>query len=218
MKKRDLKHLARSIAFIISILCWIGTSSYSFAVDVNPEVANIGYWYGGGYGDEDIRNVLTNRLGSRAYIAPAVLHAPDLIIDVARNAIIEARANKPALIPVSLNNNHWTAPAIRTKTNGDIVVFFNDSLGGGLGSTNTESGQYIATIKQIVPNAEIIDLQVHQQDDGSSFGALAGLDPSSLTSENAKQLLATIKDAKAIRLSHLNAPEILSNLSEKIVN
>jgi len=207
MKKRDLKHLARSIAFIISILCWIGTSSYSFAVDVNPEVANIGYWYG----DEDIRNVLTNRLGSRAYIAPAAPHAPDLII--------EARANKPTLIPVSLNNNHWTALAIHTKTNGDIVVFFNDSLGGGgLGGTNTESGQYIAAIKQIVPNAEIIDLQVHQQNDGSSFGALAGLDPSSLTSENAKQLLATIKDAKAIRLSHLNAPEILSNLSEKIVN
>jgi hypothetical protein len=64
-----------------------------------------------------------------------------------------------------------------------------------------------------VPNVEIIDLQVHQQNDGSSCGAftaenlilLAGLDQANLTPEAARAALAGITDAKTIRILQLNS-------------
>ena len=73
-----------------------------------------------------------------------------------------------------------------------------------------------------MPNAQIIDLQVHQQNDGSSCGAftaenliaLSLLDEISLTPEAARVLLAGITDAKAIRILQLNS---LGSLYQKIV-
>jgi len=190
----------------------------SYAADINPEIANINYWYG----DDDIRGILNNRLGDRVYVAPAVPNVPALIHEVAEAAIFEARSGKPALIPVNLNNNHWTALAIRAKTDGDIIVFYNDSFGSSIGGINSESGQYIAAIKQILPNAQIIDLQVHQQNDGSSCGAftaenliaLSSLQDADLTPEAAKALLGAIRDGRGIRLLHLND---LGTLYQKIV-
>jgi hypothetical protein len=160
--------------------------------------------------------------GDRAYIAPAVPNSPLLINDVAVAALNEARLGKPALIPVNLNGNHWTAIAIRVKASGDIVVFYNDSFGSSVGGNTSESGQYIEAIRRIVPNAQIIDLQVHQQNDGSSCGAftaenliaLSMLDQANLTVEEARAVLAGITDAKAIRTLQLNS---LSSLYEKII-
>ena len=215
MKKR-LKNLLTT-AVIPSIFI-AGFSNAASATNINPEIANINYWYG----DEDIRGVIANRLGNSAYVAPAVPNSPLLINDVAAAALNEARAGLPALIPINLNNNHWTALAIRTKTNGDIVVFYNDSFGSSLGGATTESGMYIEAIKKLVPNAEIIDLQVHQQNDGSSCGAftaenliaLSMLDQNDLTSNAAREVLKDITDAKAIRILQLNA---LSSLYQKII-
>ena len=213
------KHLQNLLTtVVIPSIFLAGFSITAVAVNINPEIANINYWYG----DDDIRGVVANRLGDRVYIAPAVPNSSALINDVAAAALNEARAGKPALIPINLNNNHWTALAIRTKASGDIVVFYNDSFGSSFGGATAESGMYIEAIKKLVPNAEIIDLQVHQQNDGSSCGAftaenliaLSMLDQNDLTSNAAREVLKDITDAKAIRILQLNA---LSSLYQKIV-
>jgi uncharacterized protein with beta-barrel porin domain len=214
--KKHLKSFL--IAIVIPSIIIAGFNNIIFASNINPEIGNIGYWYD----DSDVRGVISKRLGDRAYIAPAVPNSPLLINDVAVAALNEARLGKPALIPVNLNGNHWTAIAIRVKASGDIVVFYNDSFGSSVGGNTSESGQYIEAIRRIVPNAQIIDLQVHQQNDGSSCGAftaenliaLSMLDQANLTVEEARAVLAGITDAKAIRTLQLNS---LSSLYEKII-
>ncbi len=214
--KKHLKNLLTTV--VIPSIFIAGSSNTAFAININPEIANIGYWYD----DSDVRGVIANRLAGRVYIAPAVPNNVALINDVAAAALNEARAGKPALIPINLNNNHWTALAIRTKASGDIVVFYNDSFGSSFGGATAESGMYIEAIKKLVPNAEIIDLQVHQQNDGSSCGAftaenliaLSVLDQANLTPEAARAALAGITEAKAIRILQLNS---LGSLYEKII-
>lgn len=214
--KKHLKNFL--IAIVIPSIIIAGFNNIVFATKLNPEIGNIGYWYD----DQDIREVINNRLGDRAYIAPAVPNSPALINDVASAALGEARLGKPALIPVNLNGSHWTAIAIRAKASGDIVVFYNDSFGSSVGGNASESGQYIEAIRRLVPNAQIIDLQVHQQNDGSSCGAftaenliaLSLLDETNLTPEVAREALRGITDAKAIRILQLNS---LGTLYQKIV-
>jgi Autotransporter beta-domain len=181
----------------------------SYTAEANSQIANISYWYD----DSDIRNVIRNRLGDSVYIAPAVPNNSELIRDSAAAALLEAQAGKPALIPVNLSNNHWTGIAIRRKLDGNIIVFYNDSFGTSVGGVSTQSGQYIEAIKKILPTSEIVDLQVHQQNDGSSCGAftaenliaLAGLSQVNLTPEVARELLGKINDARTIRILHLGS-------------
>jgi hypothetical protein len=196
------------IAIVIAALIIAGFNNGILAASINLEIANIGYWYS----DDDIREVIKNRLGDKAYIAPAVPNVPALIHDVATAAVNEAKSGKPALILVNLGGNHWTGIAIRAKANGDLVVFYNDSFGSPIVGSFSESGQYIAAIKQILPNVEVIDLQVQQQNDGSSCGAftaenlilLSSLDQANLTPEAAVIELGKINDAAAIRLKQLS--------------
>jgi hypothetical protein len=181
----------------------------SYTAEANSQIANISYWYD----DSDIRNVIRNRLGDSVYIAPAVPNNSELIRDSAAAALLEAQAGKPALIPVNLSNNHWTGIAIRRKLDGNIIVFYNDSFGTSVGGVSTQSGQYIEAIKKILPTSEIVDLKVHQQNDGSSCGAfaaenliaLAGLSQVNLTPEAARELLGKINDARTIRILHLGS-------------
>jgi hypothetical protein len=199
------------IVLVIPTLIIVGVNGMVFAANINPQIANIGYWYD----DSDIRWVIKSRLGDSVYIAPAIPNNSELIRDVAAAALLEAQAGKPALIPVNLNNNHWTGIAIRTKLDGNIIVFYNDSFGTPVGGASSESGQYIAAIKSILPTAEIVDLRVHQQNDGSSCGAftaenliaLAGLNQVNLTPEAARELLSKINDARTIRLLQLGSLE-----------
>ena len=195
----------------ISTLIIVGVNGMVFASRVNPQIANISYWYD----DNDIRAVIKNRLGDSVYIAPAVPNNSELIRDAAAAALLEAQAGRPALIPVNLNNNHWTGIAIRAKANGNIIVFYNDSFGTPVGGVGSESGRYIEAIKNILPMAEIVDLRVHQQNDGSSCGAftaenliaLAGLNQVNLTPEAARELLAKINDGRTIRMLQLGSLE-----------
>ena len=114
-----------------------------------------------------------------------------------------------------MNNSHWTGIAIRTKLDGNIIVFYNDSFGTPICGEVSQSGRYIEAIKKILPTAEIFDLRVHQQNDGSSFGAftaenliaLAGLNQVNLTPEAARELLAKINDARTIRILQLGSFE-----------
>ena len=195
----------------ISTLIIVGVNGMVFASRVNPQIANISYWYD----DNDIRAVIKNRLGDSVYIAPAVPNNSELIRDAAAAALLEAQAGRPALIPVNLNNNHWTGIAIRAKADGNIIVFYNDSFGTPVGGVGSESGQYIEAIKTILPTSEIVDLRVHQQNDGSSCGAftaenliaLAGLNQVNLTPEAARELLSKINDGRTIRMLQLGSLE-----------
>ncbi|MBU6184495.1 MAG: autotransporter outer membrane beta-barrel domain-containing protein [Rickettsiales bacterium] len=199
------------IALVIPTLIIVGVNGIVFGAGVNPQIANISYWYD----DADIRGVIKSRLGDSVYIAPAVPNNAELIRDVAAAALLEAQAGKPALIPVNLNNSHWTGIAIRTKLDGNIIVFYNDSFGTPVGGEGSQSGRYIEAIKKILPTAEIVDLRVHQQNDGSSCGAftaenliaLAGLNQVNLTPEAARELLAKINDARTIRILQLGSLE-----------
>jgi len=147
--KTNFRSFLIKTAFATSILSSIVTNNV-YGININPEIANIGYWYD----DQDIREVITNRLGDRVYIAPAVPNAPALINDVVTAALSEAKTGRPVLIPVNLNGNHWTALAIRTKANGDIVVFYNDSFGSPVGGNASESGQYIGAIRTPIKDKE----------------------------------------------------------------
>ena len=95
----------------ISTLIIVGVNGMVFASRVNPQIANISYWYD----DNDIRAVIKNRLGDSVYIAPAVPNNSGLIRAAAAAALLEAQAGRPALIPVNLNNNHWTGIVIQGK-------------------------------------------------------------------------------------------------------
>ena len=199
------------VALVIPTLIIVGVNGMVFAAGVNPQIANISYWYG----DDDIRAVIKSRLGDSVYIAPAVPNNSELIRASAAAALLEAQAGKPALIPVNLNNSHWTGIAIRMKADGNIIVFYNDSFGTPVGGEGSQSGRYIEAIKKILPTAEIVDLRVHQQNDGSSCGAftaenliaLAGLNQVNLTPEAARELLAKINDARTIRILQLGSLE-----------
>ena len=199
------------IALVLPTLIIVGVNGIVFGARVNPQIANISYWYD----DADIKGVIKSRLGDSVYIAPAVPNNAELIRDVAAAALLEAQAGKPALIPVNLNNSHWTGIAIRTKLDGNIIVFYNDSFGAPIGGEGSQSGRYIEAIKKILPTAEIVDLRVHQQNDGSSCGAftaenliaLAGLTQVNLTPEAARELLAKINDARTIRILQLGSVE-----------
>jgi hypothetical protein len=209
------------IALVIPTLIIVGVNGMVFASPINPQIANISYWYA----DDDIRAVIKSRLGDSVYIAPAVPNNAELIKASAAAALAEVQAGKPALIPVNLNNNHWTGIAIRAKADGNIIVFYNDSFGTSVGGESSESGQYIAAIKKILPTAEIVDLRVHQQNDGSSCGAftaenliaLAGLNQVNLTPEAARELLANINDGRTIRLLQLGSLEAKIITSAEII-
>lgn len=195
-------------AFCISLLVAVSTFyMVCEALAINRKVANSDYWYC----DDDIRNIITNRLGDRVYVAPAVPNNAGLIADVVRAAIIEARAGRPALVPVHSNGNHWTALVIRVRADGTVIGLYNDSFGNSVGGITSETGRYKAEIRRQVANSEFWDLQVRQQNDGSSCGVfatenlitLAELETEGLTRERARAVLEEIKDAESIRLQHL---------------
>ena len=167
IRKREIKNSVVKRLLIIMTGFTVLNSCTSYTAEANSQIGNISYWYA----DNDIRAVIKSRLGDSVYVAPAVPSNTELIKDVVAAALLEAQTGKPALIPVNLNNNHWTGIAIRRKLDGNIIVFYNDSFGTSVGGESSESGQYIAAIKKILPTAEIVDLRVHQQNDGSSCGA-----------------------------------------------
>jgi len=209
ISKGEIKNSVVKRLLIIMTCFTVLNSCTSYTAEANSQIANISYWYA----DDDIRAVIKSRLGDSVYIAPAVPNNSELIRASAAAALLEVQAGKPALIPVNLNNNHWTGITIRRKLDGNIIVFYNDSFGTPVGGVNSESGQYIAAIKKILPTAEIVDLRVHQQNDGSSCGAftaenliaLAGLSQVKLTPEAAQELLGKINDARTIRILHLGS-------------
>ena len=72
------------IVLVISTLIIVGINGMVFGAGVNPQIANISYWYA----DDDIRAVIKSRLGDSVYIAPAVPNNAELIRDVAAAALL----------------------------------------------------------------------------------------------------------------------------------
>ncbi|MFK7974318.1 MAG: autotransporter domain-containing protein, partial [Rickettsiaceae bacterium] len=199
---RLLLLLASSAA--ISTFAYSGTSLAA----VNPiNLVDSSYWYQ----DEDIRAILKNRLDeNQVYVAPALpFESQVLVTDIVRDSVNEARIRGVALIPINFGNAHWKALAIKRTNAGTIKVIYNDSLGSSIDG-RTNSALLANILQQIDPTIEIIDLQVHQQRDGSSCGAftaenlikIAELDVSNLTDDQLRAVLASINDAGAIRKNH----------------
>ena len=204
--KSSVGNLITTLSTVAAILVF----SYSPAAlaELNPaNLAGFSYWYS----DEDIRAVLKSRLdNANNYVAPALpFGSQDLVEDIIRDSVNEARNKGVALVPINFADSHWAALAIKRTDAGTIKVIYNDSLGSPI--DNKANGQLLHDIiGQIDPNIEIVDLQVRQQSDGSSCGAftaenlikIAELDVSNLSDDQLRTVLTTINDAAAIRNSH----------------
>jgi len=174
---------------------------------VNPSnLIQSGYWYG----DDDIGALLENRLDEeKYYIAPAIpFEDNDLLVDIVRSSVNEAKALGSALIPVNFSN-HWAALAIKRSDDGTLKVIYNDPFGTPI--TMQENSALLANVLSAIdPSIKIIDLQVHQQTDGSSCGAfsaenlitIAELNTSNLSEADLRNILSKINDAESIRQSH----------------
>lgn len=163
------------------------------------------------YGDDDIREVLKNKLDeTNNYIAPALpFERHDLVNDIVQEAVTQAQSVGTALIPINFGNSHWASLAIKRTSTGDIKAIYNDSIGNPI--RHKENSVLLEQIlSNLNPAVEIIDLQVHQQTDGSSCGAftaeslikIAEIDISNLSTDELRNLLAEINDATALRKSH----------------
>ncbi|MDP5109783.1 MAG: Ulp1 family isopeptidase, partial [Rickettsiaceae bacterium] len=201
---------ASKLLLLLSTTATISTFTYSNAAlaSVNPtNLVDSGYWYQ----DEDIRAILKNRLDeNNVYVAPALpFESRGLVEDIIRDSVNEAKAKGAALVPINFANAHWTALAIKRTNAGTIKVIYNDSIGSPIGG-RANSALLANILQQIDPTIQIVDLQVHQQRDGSSCGAytaenlikIAELDVSNLTDDQLRSVLANINDAGAIRNSH----------------
>ena len=201
---------ASKLLLLLSTTAAISTFTYSDTVSaaVNPtNLIDSGYLYT----DEDIRAVLKNRLDeTNVYVAPALpFESQTLVTDIVRDSVGEARARGTALIPINFGNVHWTSLAIKRTNAGTIKVIYNDSVGSPI-SGRANSALLANILQQIDPTIQIVDLQVHQQTDGTSCGAytaenlikIAELDVSNLTDDQLRSTLASINDAAAIRNSH----------------
>ena len=73
--KKHLKNLFATV--VIPTIFITGFSNAASATKINPEIANISYWYD----DSDVRGVIANRLAGKVYVAPAVPNSPALIND-----------------------------------------------------------------------------------------------------------------------------------------
>lgn len=198
------------LLLLLASAATISNFTYSSAAlaAVNPvNLVDSGYLYA----DEDIRAILKNRLDeNRVYVAPALpFESQVLITDIIRDSVNEARNRGTALVPINFGNVHWTAFAIKRTNAGTIKVIYNDSVGSPIGG-RANSALLANILQQIDPTIQIVDLQVHQQRDGTSCGAytaenlikIAELDVSNLTDDQLRSVLASINDAGAIRNSH----------------
>lgn len=201
---------ASRLLLLLASTAAISTFTYSSAslAAVNPtNLVDFSYWYQ----DEDIRAILKNRLDENTvYVAPALpFESQDLVEDIIRDSVNEAKAKGAALVPINFGNSHWTALAIKCTNAGIIKVIYNDSLAIPIGG-RANSALLANILQQIDPTIQIVDLQVHQQTDGSSCGAftaenlikIAELDVSNLTDDQLRAVLASINDSGAIRNSH----------------
>ena len=159
---------ASRLLLLLASSAAISTFAYSSTslAAINPtNLVDAGYLYA----DEDIRAILKNRLDeNQVYVAPALpFESQVLVTDIVRDSVNEARTRGAALIPINFEGAHWTALAIKRTNAGTIKVIYNDSVGSPIGGRNN-SALLANILQQIDPTIEIIDLQVHQQRDGTS--------------------------------------------------
>ncbi|WP_342225065.1 autotransporter outer membrane beta-barrel domain-containing protein [Rickettsia endosymbiont of Urophora cardui] len=180
------------------------TSSISFSGPLSTNVVDPNQ----SYGDDDIRNVVENRMGNNPniYIAPVNgINDPDYYVGpIAQEVSNNLNNGKVSLIYNNLGG-HWTASAIRKDASGVAALYYNDPNGGSYTST-----PLLEAIRALRPEIQLRDLQVHQQSDTTSCGAftaedlvvLAKMSDEKLTLESARELLSNIKDAQMLRNKH----------------
>jgi len=204
------------------------TSSMSFSGPFPTNVVDPNYLYE----NDDISQVLANRLGNNPniHIVQPVKIDLEGVVDTNVDAIVDdlmspvkniVNQDIKIVIPNFYGNSsdengtvigHWTAAVIRQDQEGIAKVYYNDPTGNPYqDNSQTLLEKIIVFMKDkldaILP---IVDLQVHQQRDGTSCGAftaedlvvLAEMNGDELTFESARALLANIQNAQALRNKH----------------
>lgn len=210
MKNTELIRLLK-VASVAAMLGFVGVNpSYAAPKYHDPKFADMSYLYA----DDDIEKLVRSNLSSSnsyAAISPNT-DGHGLTPAIVQNSINESRATGvPAVIIVSIGGSHWTALVIHSNPAGGGVAYYNNPTGNpAAGSTMTHA--------RTVLNAagfRFADLQVKQQTDSTSCGAytvenlikLAQIDPSTMTDDQIRAILAQYNDAKAIRLIHAGLVE-----------
>lgn len=201
--------------FIIFIIGFFILLNPSVSYCSKQNIKDNGYWY---Y-ETDIINILKENLGEKAYISEVVISFDN--IAMFRNDFNNFKTElnqRPVLIPLNLSGNHWVSLAIRKKLNGDIVIFYNDSLGYDIGDAKSDSHKFIEELKKLFSGEklEIIDLKIRQQSDRSSCGAytaenliiLANLDADKLSEAEVREEFKKLPSTQILRNNHY---QILQN-------
>ncbi len=123
------------------------------------------------YTEDKIINVLQCALGNNVtHVSQTQLEHTDLLKANLESAIGEVITRTiPAVIPVHVHGNHWTALIIKKVENGSIQVIYNDSNGNALESEEN-AVNLVKTITEICPDATILDLQLRQQFNDNDCG------------------------------------------------
>ncbi|KKB96047.1 hypothetical protein SZ25_00871, partial [Candidatus Arcanobacter lacustris] len=120
------------------------------------------------YSDQQITNLLTYYLGNtNVNILAAVQmehqHASNSVIREAINIVDDRQV---AVVPLHIHGNHWIS-MLFSNDNNRLQVTIQDSLGGSI----QQIPRIIEEIRRISPNANIVDVSLHQQRNGDDCGA-----------------------------------------------
>lgn len=123
------------------------------------------------YTEDDIAVVLKHSIKpDTVIIKHASLTELDLLKDTLRNTIFSdliVNGNKSVVIPLNTGNEHWVSMVITHNKDNDALTFiYNDPLGAPI----EKRPELLKMIKEIVPEARILDLKTLQQLNNTDCG------------------------------------------------
>lgn len=171
------------------------------------------------YYDDDIRTIIQTRLdGANVDISPAfqlenINNLRGAIVNPAAVRANTAPTPHTSLIPLNLGGGHWVALAIKKNADNSVIAIYTDSVGTALNSQNAAKVAILRAELNAagITDANIYDLQLHQQSGGVACGAftaenliaIANNDFSGLNADQIKAIIArNVGTDQAIRRQH----------------
>ncbi|KJV55946.1 ulp1 protease family, C-terminal catalytic domain protein [Orientia chuto str. Dubai] len=123
------------------------------------------------YSEDDINALLKHHLGwdeGITIIQHVALNESELLEQTLQQTLSDITSGpyEQAVIPLHSGNNHWLAMAIKKGTNNEIVISYNDPLGGSI----YNKAPLIECINKLCPDAKINDLKIAQQTNSYDCG------------------------------------------------
>jgi hypothetical protein len=176
MQKTTKQFLSK---YLLGAAILVGGASSTFATSFPIDVLGSGY----DYRDNDLYNavqagltqvVVDRNIRLNNTITAGVRATDgDVILDnIATQAWVSIVDFGMGLIPVNQGGGHWNAIALRRNGAGELVIIYNDSIGGTLAS-NAEASDMVRRIRLLEGGAVVheIDAQVRNQNSGVACGA-----------------------------------------------